>query len=35
MFQHLGSDYNNTSFADHRGRPLAIQPYGEPIAELL
>jgi hypothetical protein len=35
MFRHLGIDWNNTSFPDHRGRPLPILPYGEPIAELL
>jgi hypothetical protein len=34
MFRHLGIDYN-TSFLDHRGRPMPILPDGEPIAELL
>jgi hypothetical protein len=34
MFQHLGIDYNNTSFLDHSGRPMPILPYGSPIAEL-
>jgi hypothetical protein len=34
MFKHLGIDYNGTTFPDHRGRPMAILPYGEPIAEL-
>jgi len=35
MFRHLGIDYKNTSFLDHRGRPMPILPYGEPITELL
>jgi Protein of unknown function (DUF1501) len=35
MFRHLGIDYNNTSFLDHRGRPMPILPYGDPISELL
>jgi uncharacterized protein (DUF1501 family) len=35
MFRHLGIDYANTSFPDHRGRPMPILPYGEPITELL
>jgi hypothetical protein len=35
MFRHLGIDYENTSFIDHRGRPMPILPYGEPIRELL
>jgi uncharacterized protein DUF1501 len=35
MFRHLGIDWNNTSFPDHRGRPMPILPYGKPIAELL
>jgi len=35
MFRHLGIDYEHTSFPDHRGRPMPILPYGEPIAELL
>jgi hypothetical protein len=35
MFRHLGIDYDNTSFLDHRGRPMAILPYGRPIAELV
>jgi hypothetical protein len=34
MFHHLGIDYANTSFLDHRGRPMPILPDGEPIAEL-
>ena len=35
VYRHLGIDYNNTSFPDHRGRPMPILPFGEPIAELL
>ena len=35
MFRHLGIDSNNTFFPDHRGRPMPILPYGEPIADLL
>jgi uncharacterized protein (DUF1501 family) len=35
MFRHLGIDYAHTAFPDHRGRPMPILPYGEPIAELL
>ena len=35
MFQHLGIDYNHTTFPDHRGRPMPILPDGEPITELL
>ncbi len=35
MFKHLGIDYTNTAFLDHRGRPMPILPDGEPIAELL
>jgi hypothetical protein len=35
MFQHLGIDYEHTSFLDHRGRPMPILSDGEPIAELL
>jgi hypothetical protein len=35
MFSHLGIDPDNTSFLDHRGRPLSILPYGKPIAELV
>jgi len=34
MFQHLGIDYNNTSFIDHSGRPMPILPYGNVIADL-
>jgi hypothetical protein len=34
MFHHLGIDYRNTSFLDHRGRPMPILPYGEAIKEL-
>jgi hypothetical protein len=34
-FRHLGIDWLNTSFLDHRGRPMPILPDGEPIAELL
>jgi hypothetical protein len=35
MFRHLGIDYKNTSFLDHRGRPMPILPDGEPIAGLV
>jgi hypothetical protein len=35
MFHHLGIDYKNTSFLDHRGRPMPILQDGEPIAELV
>ncbi len=35
MFDHLGIDYRNIAFPDHRGRPMPILPYGEPIRELL
>jgi hypothetical protein len=35
VFRHLGIDYNNISFPDHRGRPMPMLPYGEPIAELV
>jgi len=35
MFRHLGIDYDNTSFLDHRGRPMTILPYGRPISELV
>jgi hypothetical protein len=35
MFRHLGIDYLNTSFLDHRGRPMPILSDGEPIAELV
>ena len=34
VYRHLGIDYDR-SFPDHRGRPMPILPYGEPIAELL
>jgi hypothetical protein len=34
MFRHLGIDYTHTSFLDHRGRPMPILPYGDPIAGL-
>lgn len=35
VFRHLGIDYANTAFLDHRGRPMPILPYGDPIAELI
>jgi len=35
VFQHLGIDWNNTSFPDFSGRPLSILPSGEPIRELV
>ena len=35
MFHHLGIDYKNTAFLDHRGRPMPILGEGEPISELL
>lgn len=34
VYRHLGIDYNR-SFPDHRGRPMPILPYGEPISELI
>lgn len=34
VYRHLGINYND-SFPDHRGRPMPILPFGEPIAELL
>jgi hypothetical protein len=34
VYRHLGIDYEN-SFPDHRGRPMPILPFGEPIKELL
>lgn len=34
VYRHLGIDYDD-SFPDHRGRPMPILPFGEPIAELL
>ncbi len=34
VYRHLGIDYSD-SFPDHRGRPMPILPYGEPIPELL
>jgi hypothetical protein len=33
-FRHLGIDTSH-SFPDHRGRPMPILPYGEPIRELI
>jgi len=33
VYRHLGIDYDR-SFPDHRGRPMPILPYGQPIAEL-
>ena len=35
VYRHLGIDYRNTSFPDHRGRPMPILPFGEPITELI
>jgi hypothetical protein len=35
MFHHLGIDWKNTSFLDHRGRPMPILPEGEVIGELV
>jgi hypothetical protein len=35
MFRHLGIDWLGTNFLDHRGRPLAILPSGEPLRELV
>ncbi len=35
MFRHLGIDYDNTFFLDHRGRPMPVLPSGQPIAELV
>lgn len=34
VYRHLGID-STQSFPDHRGRPMPILPYGEPIEELL
>ncbi len=34
VFRHLGID-TETTFPDRTGRPMAILPYGEPIAELI
>lgn len=34
MYRHLGIDPGH-SFLDHKGRPMPILPFGEPIAELL
>ena len=34
VYRHLGIDYSD-SFPDHRGRPMPILPFGEPISELL
>ncbi|MCA9267795.1 MAG: DUF1501 domain-containing protein [Planctomycetales bacterium] len=34
VYRHLGVDYTAT-FPDHTGRPMAILPYGQPIAELM
>ncbi|HET6884528.1 MAG TPA: DUF1501 domain-containing protein [Pirellulales bacterium] len=34
VYRHLGIDYE-ASFPDHRGRPMPILPFGEPIAELV
>lgn len=34
VYRHLGIDYTH-AFPDHRGRPMPILPYGEPIAELM
>ena len=35
VFQHLGIDWQGTSFPDFRGRPMPILPSGEPIRELV
>ncbi len=35
MFAHLGIDCEQTSFLDHRGRPMSILPEGKPIAGLV
>jgi uncharacterized protein (DUF1501 family) len=34
VYRHLGIDYT-ASFPDHRGRPMPILHFGQPIAELL
>lgn len=34
VFRHLGIDPHDTSFPDHRGRPMPILPYGQAISEL-
>jgi hypothetical protein len=33
VYRHLGINYDD-SFPDHRGRPMPILPFGDPIAEL-
>ena len=33
VYRHLGIDFG-AAFPDHRGRPMSILPFGEPIAEL-
>jgi hypothetical protein len=35
MFRHLGIDYEQTAFLDHRGRPMPILAEGKPIAGLV
>jgi Protein of unknown function (DUF1501) len=35
VFRHLQIDYRNTSFPDHRGRPMPMLTSGDPIAELI
>jgi hypothetical protein len=35
VFNHLGIDYNHTSFLDGTGRPMPILPYGDVIGELV
>jgi hypothetical protein len=34
VFRHLGINHDD-SFPDHRGRPMPILPFGDPIAELV
>ena len=34
VYRHLGINFDD-SFPDHRGRPMPILPFGEPITELL
>jgi hypothetical protein len=35
VLRHLGIDYDNIAFPDHRGRPMPMLPYGDPISELI
>ena len=35
VFRHLGINPIDTHFIDHRGRPMPVLPYGQPISELI